>query len=106
MSRKDSFSRPFRFQDFNIRGLPLSRRTTSHERRKEHSAKRLAFGGERRYVIKTISLMIYFDHNATTPVLPEVVEAMMPFFREKWGNPSSSYRFGSRLKKILEPARE
>ena len=50
--------------------------------------------------------MIYLDHNATTPVLPEVVEAMMPFFREEWGNPSSSYRFGSRLKKILEPARE
>ena len=50
--------------------------------------------------------MIYFDHNATTPVLPEVVEAMMPFFREEWGNPSSSYRFGSRLKKVIETARE
>jgi len=50
--------------------------------------------------------MIYFDHNATTPVLPKVVEAMMPFFREEWGNPSSSYRFGSRLKKVIETARE
>ena len=37
--------------------------------------------------------MIYLDHNATAPVLPDVVEAMMPFFREEWGNPSSSYRF-------------
>ena len=46
--------------------------------------------------------MIYLDHNATTPVLPEVVEAMMPFFREEWGNPSSSYRFGSRVKKVIE----
>lgn len=50
--------------------------------------------------------MIYLDHNATTPVLPEVVEAMMPFFHEEWGNPSSSYRFGSKLKKVLENARE
>ena len=50
--------------------------------------------------------MIYLDHNATTPVLPEVLEAMMPFFREEWGNPSSSYRFGSRLKKAIETARE
>ena len=50
--------------------------------------------------------MIYLDHNATMPVLPEVVEAMMPFFREEWGNPSSSYRFGSRLKKVIETARE
>lgn len=50
--------------------------------------------------------MIYLDHNATTPVLPEVFEAMMPFFREEWGNPSSSYRFGSRLKKVIETARE
>jgi cysteine desulfurase len=50
--------------------------------------------------------MIYLDHNATTPVLPEVFEAMLPFFREEWGNPSSSYRFGSRLKKVIEMARE
>lgn len=50
--------------------------------------------------------MIYLDHNATTPVLPEVVEGMMPFFREEWGNPSSSYRFGSSVKKVIETARE
>jgi len=50
--------------------------------------------------------MIYLDHNATTPVLPEVVDAMMPFFREEWGNPSSSYRFGSKLKKVIETVRE
>ena len=33
--------------------------------------------------------MIYLDHNATTPVLPEVFEAMRPCFCEEWGNPSS-----------------
>ena len=49
--------------------------------------------------------MIYLDHNATTSVLPEVFEAVRPFFCEDWGNPSSSYRFGSKLKRILEEAR-
>ena len=42
--------------------------------------------------------MIYLDHNATTPILPEVREAMLPFLGDAWGNPSSSYRFGSHLK--------
>lgn len=50
--------------------------------------------------------MIYFDHNATTPVLPEVFEAMSPFFCDEWGNPSSAYRFGSKLKTLIRTARE
>lgn len=50
--------------------------------------------------------MIYLDHNATTPVLPEVREAMLPYLGEEWGNPSSSYRFGSQLKSKIENARE
>lgn len=50
--------------------------------------------------------MIYLDHNATTSVLPEVVEAMMPYFTSEWGNPSSSYKFGSKLKRVIENARE
>ncbi len=50
--------------------------------------------------------MIYLDHNATTPIAPEVLEAMMPYFTTEWGNPSSSYRFGSKLKKAIETARE
>ncbi len=49
--------------------------------------------------------MIYLDHNATTPVRPEVREAMLPFLTHEWGNPSSSYRFGSKLKSVLETAR-
>jgi cysteine desulfurase len=48
----------------------------------------------------------YFDNNATTRVAPEVVEAMLPFLRESWGNPSSIYGFGKRLAKSLEAARE
>ena len=40
------------------------------------------------------SKFYYFDNNATTRVAPEVVEAMLPFLSERWGNPSSSYHFG------------
>ena len=50
--------------------------------------------------------MIYLDYNATTPVLPEVLEAMMPYLTSEWGNPSSSYKFGSKLKTVIETARE
>ena len=50
--------------------------------------------------------MIYLDHNATTPVLPEVREAMLPYLAEEWGNPSSSYRFGSKLRSKIEESRE
>lgn len=50
--------------------------------------------------------MIYLDYNATTPALPEVFEAMQPYFCQEWGNPSSSYKFGSKNKKVIETARE
>jgi cysteine desulfurase len=49
--------------------------------------------------------MIYLDYNATTPVAPEVLDAMMPYLTAEWGNPSSSYRFGSKLKLVVETAR-
>jgi len=47
----------------------------------------------------------YFDNNATTQVAPEVVEAMLPFLREYWGNPSSTYAFGRQLGSPLDEAR-
>jgi cysteine desulfurase len=50
--------------------------------------------------------MIYLDNNGTTRVLPEVLEAMLPYFTTEWGNPSSSYKFGSKLKTVIETARE
>jgi cysteine desulfurase len=49
--------------------------------------------------------MIYLDHNATTPIAPEVLEAMMPYLTIEWGNPSSSYKFGSNLKAVIEKSR-
>ena len=50
--------------------------------------------------------MIYLDYNATTPVLPEVLEAMMPYLTAEWGNPSSTYKFGYKIKTAIETARE
>ena len=40
---------------------------------------------------------IYLDNNATTMVSPEVLEAMLPFFSEQFGNPSSMHRFGDKV---------
>jgi cysteine desulfurase len=48
----------------------------------------------------------YFDNNATTRIAPEVLEAMLPFLRDLWGNPSSVYGFGKQLAQPLEAARE
>jgi cysteine desulfurase len=48
----------------------------------------------------------YFDNNATTRVAPEVVDAMIPFLREFWGNPSSAYGFGAQVHGHVEAARE
>lgn len=50
--------------------------------------------------------LYYFDNNATTRVAPEVLDAMLPYLTEHWGNPSSSYTFGSDLMKAIELARE
>jgi cysteine desulfurase len=50
--------------------------------------------------------IFYFDNNATTRVAPEVVDAMIPFLRDFWGNPSSAYGFGSQVGKRVEEARE
>lgn len=47
----------------------------------------------------------YFDNNATTRVAPEVVDAMIPFLREAWGNPSSAYGFGAQVGKHVDAAR-
>ncbi|MCH7226296.1 cysteine desulfurase family protein [Haloferula sp. A504] len=49
--------------------------------------------------------VIYLDHNATTPVLPKVVDAMLPWLRENWGNPSSIYGLGRLSRRAVEEAR-
>lgn len=49
---------------------------------------------------------IYLDHNATTPVAPEVLEAMLPWLREGFGNPSSAHVYGQRAARAVARARE
>lgn len=48
----------------------------------------------------------YLDNNATTPVAPEVLEAMRPFFETEYGNPSSIHNVGGRVKRHIDDARE
>src|SRR5207302_7705502 len=49
---------------------------------------------------------MYVDHAATTPVRPEVLAAMLPFFSEQWGNPSSLYGPGRRAAEAVSRARD
>lgn len=49
--------------------------------------------------------LLYFDNNATTPVDPEVLDAMMPFLRGRYGNPSSVYRMGKEALRAIDEAR-
>src|SRR5258708_39832417 len=50
--------------------------------------------------------MIYLDNNASTPLVPEVWDAMRPFLGDRPGNPASSHRFGRQARQGLEDARE
>ena len=50
--------------------------------------------------------IIYLDNNATTRVAPEVLEAMLPFLKDSYGNPSSMHRFGGLIRKHIDNARQ
>lgn len=49
---------------------------------------------------------VYLDHAATTPVRPEVLEAMLPVFSRQYGNPSSFYKTGQEARRLLEQSRQ
>jgi len=49
---------------------------------------------------------VYLDHNASTPVHPEVLQAMLPYFSERYGNPSSVHGFGREARDGMDTARE
>lgn len=53
-----------------------------------------------------VNLPIYMDHSASTPTDPRVVEAMLPYFTEIYGNASSAHEFGRRAEDAIETARE
>lgn len=48
---------------------------------------------------------VYLDYNASTPVLPEVLEAMLPYLRDHFGNPSSSHAYGQRVRDAVDEGR-
>ncbi|MBR1392148.1 MAG: cysteine desulfurase [Lachnospiraceae bacterium] len=50
--------------------------------------------------------LIYMDNAATTPTAPEVIEAMLPFYEQRYGNPSAGYDLGQTSKQAIEKARE
>jgi cysteine desulfurase len=54
----------------------------------------------------TTDKLIYLDNNATTQLDPSVIEEMLPFLKEHYGNPSSGYAFAARARKALDFARE
>src|SRR3989344_2538477 len=49
---------------------------------------------------------VYLDYNATTPIDPQVVVAIVPFLREHFGNPSSAHIYGRRAREAVERARD
>jgi len=53
-----------------------------------------------------IDKMVYLDNAATTPVDPRVVEAMLPYFNQAFGNPSSIHRYGQQAEEAIENARD
>jgi cysteine desulfurase len=53
-----------------------------------------------------MSRRVYLDHNASTPVHPEVLAEMLPYFSERFGNPSSAHAFGREARAGLDTARE
>ena len=50
--------------------------------------------------------LIYLDNAATTPTAPEVIEAMLPFYENRYGNPSAAYDLGQKSKNAIEEVRE
>jgi cysteine desulfurase len=57
------------------------------------------------YDSNTVVQRIYLDHNATTPLLPAVIDRMLTVLREEFGNPSSVHHFGQQAKAALDDAR-
>src|SRR5437899_4044523 len=57
-------------------------------------------------VFGTMKRTVYFDYNATTPLDPQVREAMLPFLAEVFGNPSSVHHVGRQARALLDDARD
>jgi cysteine desulfurase NifS len=79
-------------QDGTARPIPIAQESEDNNVMPETAAQK----AERR---------VYLDHNATTPLHPEVLEKMLPYLQDDFGNPSSIHTAGSRARKGLETAR-
>src|SRR5262245_19489819 len=62
--------------------------------------------GARNVNVTEASVPVYLDYNATTPLLPEVVDTMLPYLREHFGNPSSDHEVGRRARSAVEESRQ
>src|SRR3989338_3788103 len=49
---------------------------------------------------------VYFDHNATTPLDPRVLDGMLPYLREQYGNASSRHEYGRAARRAIDEARQ
>src|SRR5262249_55650537 len=56
--------------------------------------------------VRKVMRRVYLDHNASTPVHPEVLATMMPYFSERFGNASSIHAFGREAREAIDVARE
>ena len=65
-----------------------------------------ALGPREAFLMQEQTRMIYMDHAATTPVRPEVMEAILPYFSEKFGNASSLYTLAQESRMAVDEARE
>ena len=50
--------------------------------------------------------LIYIDHNSTTPIDPRVLEAILPYLKDNFANPSSTHHFGQRINEKVKQARK
>jgi cysteine desulfurase NifS len=79
-------------QDGKLKTIPIVRETSD-------------MNGVKKAAAKKYEHRVYLDHNATTPVHPKVLETMLPYLQDDFGNPSSVYAAGSRARKGVEAAR-
>src|SRR5438876_676663 len=81
-----------------------ARRAVVPDARRPRARRWRALGGHRSYNLPVSR--IYLDHNATTPLDPRVLDAMLPILREGFGNPSSLHWFGQQARAAVDTARE
>jgi cysteine desulfurase len=99
------FQRVLRFSLRSLVGIVVCRPRDSHRSPTAGSTRTWLVASQPTY-IPSMPQPVYLDHAATTPVRTEVFEAMEPFFGPRFGNPSSTHRWGREARAALDEARE